>query len=143
MAGEKVLLVDDEVEFVEALSERLQARGLQVEVAGDGPEAIKKVGEAPFDVVILDMAMPGMNGIDTLRAIKKDHPHLQVVLLTGHGTTQKGVEAMKLGAMDFLEKPADINLLLEKVREAKAISDDLVEQETEAIISDILKTKGW
>jgi DNA-binding NtrC family response regulator len=143
MPGERVLLVDDEADFVEALSARMEARGVTVETADSGPAALEKMEAQRFDVVVLDLAMPGMDGIETLTAMRERDPDVQVILLTGRATLQKGVEAMKLGAMDFLEKPADINLLLERIRQAKAVSDERVEQKTQQVIQDILRTKGW
>ncbi len=143
LAAEKVLLVDDEEDFVEALSARLEARGLHVDVAASGQQALEKIGGKRFDVVIMDLSMPGMDGIETLQQMRQDNPEIQVVLLTGHGSLQKGIEAMKLGAMDFLEKPADIELLLEKVRTAKAKTSADDEKQTQSLIDDILKTKGW
>ncbi|MFH1132208.1 MAG: response regulator [Pseudomonadota bacterium] len=143
MAGEKVLLVDDEEDFVEALVARMEARGLSTTVATNGPKALEKARQQDFHVVILDLAMPGMDGIETLRQLKAENPNVQVVLLTGHATLEKGIQAMKLGAMDFIEKPVDIKVLLEKIREAKSKSDAATEQETNQIIQDIVKTKGW
>lgn len=143
MAGEKVLLVDDEQEFVQALSERLQVREIRVDIANDGQTALKIAKEKSFDVIVLDLAMPGMDGIETLKELKNINPDLQVILLTGRGTLQKSVEAMKLGAMDFLEKPVHINLLMDKIKAAKAETMQAQESKTEQIISEILKTKGW
>jgi DNA-binding NtrC family response regulator len=143
MANEHVLLVDDEVDFVEALSTRLKARGLGVEVAKDGYEALEKARVQQFDAIILDLAMPGMDGVETLRGLRKIQSEIQVIFLTGHGTLETGVEAMKLGAMDFLEKPTDINLLIEKVRKAGSITSAAREQKTQQMIEDIIKTRGW
>jgi DNA-binding NtrC family response regulator len=143
MAGERVLLVDDEEDFVDALSARLEARDLEVESASSGQEAIEKARARRYDAVIMDLAMPGMSGIDALQVLRDEQPELQIILLTGHATLQKGVEAMKVGAMDFLEKPADVEVLMDKIREAKAKSEHYVEKHTQEIIDDILKTKGW
>ena len=143
MADEKVLLVDDEEDFVEALSMRLESRGMKVEVANTGPEAIEKASKQQFDAIVLDLAMPGMDGIETLTRLKESHADVQVLLLTGRATLQKGVEAMKLGAMDFLEKPVEIDLLLEKIRQAKTEADKASEKKTQALIDDILKSKAW
>jgi DNA-binding NtrC family response regulator len=143
MANEKVLLVDDEEDFVEALSMRLESRGMQVEVAHTGPEAIEKASRQQFDAIVLDLAMPGMDGIETLTRLKESHADVQVLLLTGRATLQKGVEAMKLGAMDFLEKPVEIDVLLEKIRDAKSEADKASAKKTQALIDDILKSKGW
>lgn len=143
MASVRVLLVDDELDFIQALSERLKIRDIYVDTAIDGQKALAKAKARKYDAIILDLAMPGMDGIETLKSLKDVNPDLQVILLTGRGSVQKSVEAIKLGAMDFLEKPADINLLMEKIRAAKEKGDHAAEQKTEHIISDILKTKGW
>jgi len=143
MANEHVLLVDDEEDFVEALSMRMEARGLVVEAARNGYEALEKARGQRFDAIILDLAMPGMDGVETLRGLRVDQPELQVIFLTGHGTLETGVEAMKLGAMDFLEKPTDFNLLIEKVRKAGAKTSAAREQKTQQMIDDVIKTKGW
>ncbi|OGL42242.1 MAG: two-component system response regulator [Candidatus Schekmanbacteria bacterium RBG_13_48_7] len=143
MPGEKVLLVDDEEEFTSVLSERMESRGLNVDIADSGISALDKVHEHPYDVIILDLAMPGMDGIETLKRIRELNPDLQVILLTGHATLEKGVEAVKLGAMDFLEKPADIQQLMQKIKDAKANRMLLVQKKTEEKIKNILRTKGW
>ncbi len=143
MAGEKVLLVDDEAQFVEAFSDRLAARGLAVEKAGNGLEALEKVRTGSYDAVILDLFMPQIDGIETLKIMLKDNPDLQVILLTGQASLQKGIEAMKLGAMNFLEKPANIEKLMEQIREAKANRMLLTNRRLEDKMSDILRTKGW
>jgi DNA-binding NtrC family response regulator len=140
---EKVLLVDDEAEFLDTLAERMRHRGMQVSTSMSAEEAIRTTADGDFDVVILDLLMPGMDGIQALKALKKKRPDLQVILLTGHATVQKGIEAMKLGAMDLLEKPADINELTERIQKAKARKMILVEKKTEKKIRDILKSKSW
>ncbi|MFP3870739.1 MAG: response regulator [Syntrophobacteria bacterium] len=118
MEKQRVLLVDDEEEFVSALSERLMLRGIQVETALNGEEALVKLYDNPVDVVILDVMMPGLGGLEVLRQIKTSHPGTQVVLLTGQGSTKEGIEGMRLGAFDYLIKPVDIEELLAKMREA-------------------------
>lgn len=143
MAKEKVLLVDDEAEFTEALSERMKARGLEVDTADSGYTALEKVKDASYDAIILDMAMPGLDGIETMKKLLEKHPDLQIILLTGYATLEKGVEAVKLGAKDFLEKPADINKLMEMIKEAKAERMLLVEKGMEDEMKKILKSKGW
>jgi DNA-binding NtrC family response regulator len=140
---EKVLLVDDEAEFLDTLAERMRNRGMQVSTSMSAEEAIRTTETGDYDVVILDLLMPGMDGIQALKALKKKKPDLQVILLTGHATVQKGIEAMKLGAMDLLEKPADINELTEKIQKAKARKMILVEKKTEDKIRDILRSKSW
>lgn len=140
---ERVLLVDDEEEFTSVLSERMEARGLSVETADSGYTALEKAKESMYDAVILDLAMPGMDGIETLKGLLEINPDLQVILLTGQATLQKGVEAVKLGALDFLEKPADIQQLTGKIEEAKTRRMILVEKRNEDAIKQILETKGW
>lgn len=117
-----VLLVDDEEEFVSALSERLMLRGIDVEIALDGEEALARMDEKPPDVVILDVMMPGLSGLEVLKRIRGLHPQTQVILLTGQGSTKEGIEGMRLGAFDYLIKPVDIEEMLERMKEAvKAI----------------------
>jgi DNA-binding NtrC family response regulator len=143
MPAEKVLLVDDEPEFVQVLSQRMESRGVGVDTAASGREALEKVRGKSYDAIILDLAMPEMDGIETLKRLLEDNPDLQVVLLTGYATLEKGVEAIKLGAMDFLEKPAEIQELMEKIRKAKANRMLIVEKRAEEKIKSILETKGW
>ena len=143
MAREKVLLVDDEVEFTEILSERMETRGVDVDTAANGLEALEKASEGTYDAIILDLSMPEMDGIETLKRLLADKPDLQVILLTGKATLEKGVEAMKLGAVDFLEKPADIKKLMEKIQKAKAHRMVIVEKKMEDKIKDILGDKSW
>jgi len=118
MAEYRVLLVDDEEEFVSALSERLMLRGIEVDSALNGEEALARLVEKEFEVVILDVMMPGLSGLEVLRQIKSTHPNTQVILLTGHGSTREGIEGMRLGAFDYLIKPVDIEEMLEKMKEA-------------------------
>lgn len=143
MTEGRVLLVDDDPEFTGVLSERMESRGVGVDTAASGPEALEKVREGSYDAIVLDLAMPEMDGIETLKRMLQDHPDLQVILLTGHATLERGIEAIKLGAMDFLEKPAEIQKLMEKIRTAKANRMLLVEKRAEEKLKDILKTKGW
>jgi DNA-binding NtrC family response regulator len=140
---EKILLVDDEREFLTVMSERMAARGMDVTTADSAQEALQKVESGTYDAIVLDLKMPGMDGIETLKAIKMRNPTLQVILLTGHATLEKGVEAMKLGAMDFVEKPADLNTLTEKIRTAKARKMVLVAKQTETKLKSIINAKGW
>lgn len=116
----EVLLVDDEEQFVSALSARLQLRGLKVEAVSNGKEALALVEKKAFDAIVLDLVMPGINGIDILRRMKTFEPGLQIIMLTGHGTVTAGVEAMKSGALDFLVKPFDLNALLARIATAKS-----------------------
>lgn len=121
MIPSHVMLVDDEVPFVETMTKRLSKRDLKVSAAYSGPEALKRLSsEKTVDVVILDVKMPGMDGIETLREIKKAHPLVEVIMLTGHATIETAIEGMKLGAFDYLMKPCDIDQLLDKVGQATA-----------------------
>jgi DNA-binding NtrC family response regulator len=140
---EKVLLVDDEEEFVETLAERMRTRGMEVATTNSGADALERVGAEDFDVVVLDLKMPGIDGMEALERIKRRRPDIQVVLLTGYATVEKGVEAIKLGALEFLEKPVDLASLTDAIRKAKATKMVLVEKETEERIKDILEHKGW
>jgi DNA-binding NtrC family response regulator len=114
----KVLLVDDEVEFVNTLAQRLKLRDLLVDTVYDGPQALDFIRKLEPDVIVLDLKMPGLHGIEVLREIKKTRPEIQVIILTGHGTEKDEEEARKLGGFDFLHKPADIDLLIAKIKEA-------------------------
>jgi len=114
-----VLLVDDEVPFVETMTKRLKKRDLVVNVAFSGQEALDILDKnRNTDVVILDVKMPGMDGIETLSKIKKSYPLIEVVMLTGHATVESAIEGMKKGAYDYLMKPCDIDQLMQKVEEA-------------------------
>ena len=107
----KVLLVDDESPFVEALSKRLTMRELQVSIALSGPEALEKLEhDSNTDVVVLDVKMPGMDGIETLKAIKARYPLIEVIMLTGHATVESAIDGMKVGALDYLMKPCDMDV---------------------------------
>jgi len=114
-----VLLVDDEEKFLEVLSQRLVTRGVDADTSTSGEEALVKIKNKAFDAIVLDLMMPGIGGIETLKRIRKENPELQIIMLTGKGTVDKAVEVMKVGAIDFLEKPADINKLIDKIGEAK------------------------
>jgi CheY-like chemotaxis protein len=137
-------LVDDEEEFTQLLAERMEARGVTVDTASSGFEAIEKVESgAKYDVIVLDLAMPGMDGLQTLERLLKANEDLQIILLTGHATLQKGIQAVRLGAREVIEKPADLSALLEKISEAKLDRVMLVEKRMEESIQEILKSKGW
>jgi DNA-binding NtrC family response regulator len=115
----KVLIVDDEKDFVEMLALRLKEEGEKVTPAYSGKECLDVLEKAEIDVVILDIKMPGMDGIDTLREIKRRFPLVEVIMLTGHGSTETAVQGMKLGAFDYLLKPADFNDLTSKLENAR------------------------
>jgi DNA-binding NtrC family response regulator len=116
-----VLLVDDEAAFVETMAKRLTKRGLKVYSALSGKEALDRLadgGPSKVDVVILDVKMPGMDGLETLAAIKQHHYNIEVLMLTGHATVENAIEGMKGGAFDYLMKPCDLDQLLAKVAQA-------------------------
>jgi DNA-binding response OmpR family regulator len=118
MENWKVLLVDDEEDFVSTLAERLTLRGVQARTALNGEEALRAVaGDRPH-IVVLDVMMPGMSGLEVLKRIKADHPALPVILLTGIGSTKEGVDGMRLGAFDYLMKPLQLEELTQKISEA-------------------------
>ena len=140
---EKVLLVDDEKDFLSIMSERMQTRGMDVSTAASAKEAIQLAETESFDAIILDLQMPEMDGLEALKALKAKKPELQIILLTGHATVERGIEAMKLGAMDLMEKPADLKILTEKIKKAQAKKMILVEKQTEEKIKHIIGGKGW
>jgi len=118
-----VLIVDDEVPFVETLVKRLARRDVRVDFAFSGQQALEKLavsGPTKTDVVILDVKMPGMDGLETLAEIKEKHPLIEVIMLTGHATVESAIEGMKQGAFDYLMKPCEVDVLLQKIDEAAA-----------------------
>lgn len=141
--SEKILLVDDEKDFLAVMSERMTARGMDVTTAESAQEALAQVESGSFDAIVLDLMMPGVDGIETLKAIKQRKPELQVILLSGHATLEKGIEAMKLGAMDFVEKPANIDELTNRIKKAQAQKAVIVEQQMESKLKSIINAKGW
>jgi DNA-binding NtrC family response regulator len=141
--SEKILLVDDEEDFLEAMAERMRNKGMEVTTTTSAAEALKMIEKESFDAVILDFLMPDMDGLEALKRFKDKRPELQVILLTGHATVKRGIEAMKLGAMDLVEKPADMQKLSDKIKKARAKKMILVEKKIEAKIQDILRDKGW
>jgi len=121
MAIANVLLVDDETPFVETMTKRLTKRDLHIISAFSGAEALERLKDQEnIEVIILDVKMPGMDGIETLKEIKKRHPLVEVIMLTGHATVETAIFGMKEGAFDYLMKPCDIDLLVFKVSEAAA-----------------------
>jgi len=114
----RILLVDDEIDFVETMVKRFRIRKMPIETAGSGAEALKLVDEQDFDVVILDVRMPGMGGMEVLRQIRAKRPLTEVIMLTGHASLDAGMQGMSLGAYDYVLKPADFDELLDKVRRA-------------------------
>jgi len=114
----RVLLVDDEKEFVETLVKRLEKRKLSVAAVNGGREAIELMKKTAFDVVVLDVRMPDMDGISTLKEIKRIQPSVEVIMLTGHANMEVAMQGMELGAFDYLMKPMDIDELLYKLQDA-------------------------
>jgi len=135
----RILLVDDEKDFVEMLTLRLEETGEEVLQAYSGMESLEKLKETEVDVVILDIKMPGMDGIETLQEIKKRYPLVEVIMLTGHGTIETAVQGMKLGAYDFLIKPADFDDLTTKLNKARERKHDQLERIRKAEAASLLR----
>ena len=114
----KLLLVDDEVKFLESLSQRLSLREFDVTTASDGQQAIKAAKGGKFDVAILDLRMPGMDGTEVLKILKDKHKWLEVIMLTGYGSIDSAAECTRLGAFGYLEKPYDFDKLVDVLKEA-------------------------
>ncbi len=115
MAQIRVLLVDDETGFLEAMRKRLTRRGLQVRLAAGGQEALDLLEQAPSDVVVLDQKMPEMDGMETLRRLRARHPQVRVIILTGHATVDAAATGITLGAYDYLVKPCDLETLIAQI----------------------------
>ncbi|NIQ89024.1 MAG: response regulator [Deltaproteobacteria bacterium] len=128
MKNMKVLLVDDEEEFVKALAERLKMRDLRSDTVLDGEEALSFVEDQEPDVMVLDLKMPGIDGMEVLRQVRKAYPKIQVIILTGHGTEKHEEEAKRLGAFDYLEKPVNLDVLVKKMKAAyrRKLEDTMV-----------------
>jgi DNA-binding NtrC family response regulator len=119
MAGKiKLLIVDDEVQFLNALGQRLEIRDFQVTKATNGAEAVQAARNDKFDLALLDLKMPGMDGKEVLQLLKREHKHLEVIILTGHGSLDSAVECTKLGAYGYLPKPYELEHLIKVLREA-------------------------
>ncbi len=139
----KVLLVDDEVDFLTILAARLESRGLKVTTVTRGEDAVAKVENEVFDLIILDLSMPGIDGLETLKRIKAKQPDAEIIMLTGQASIRTGIEAMKLGAEDFLQKPVNISTLMDKISEAKDKRMLVLQSKNIMEIEKILQTKGW
>ncbi len=138
----KVLIVDDEQDFVEMFSMRLQEAGEKIFTAFSGQEGLDKLAQERIDVVILDIKMPGMDGIETLKEIKKKYPLVEVILLTGHGTAETAVEGMKVGAFDYLMKPADFDDITAKLIAARERKDEQEERIRKAEAKLLVRRSG-
>jgi DNA-binding NtrC family response regulator len=139
----RVLLVDDEEEFVETLAQRLEVRDFEVATALSGAEALERLEDREIDVVVLDLQMPGVDGIQVLRKIKESRPLIEVIMLTGHATVETAIEGMKLGAFDFLIKPTETEELVEKIARAFSRKSEQDRRIQEAEIDRIVKRRGW
>ena len=116
----RVLLVDDERDFLDIMAERIRSRGMAVTTATSAEEAAKLVERGSYDIVIMDFMMPAMDGFKALKLLKDVQPEIQVILLTGDAAADKCSEALRLGALDVIEKPADLSLLIQIIKDAKA-----------------------
>ena len=143
MKPDRVLLVDDEASFLEVLAERMRGRGLEVTCATSGTEAIRLAQEETYDAVVLDLAMPGLDGLETLRRLRAMQPELQVMILSGRATVKTAVEAIQLGAIDIFEKPTEVETLVARIRSARATRIAEEENATQEQIDEILRTRGW
>ena len=134
-----VMLVDDEVEFLETLMKRMKKRNVNVTGVKSGEEALEFLAGNPIDVTVLDVKLPGMGGIETLRQIKKMYPLMEVIMLTGHANVEVAVKGMEIGAFDYLMKPMDIDELLYKIHDAykkKSIQENKIKSIKEAVGSE-------
>ena len=131
MKKPRILIVDDEFELVSALEERLNLRGFKARGVTTGTDALASLEEWRCDVVLLDVKMPGLGGLELMEKIKEDHPHIEVVLLTGHGSAQDAESGMSLGAFDYLQKPIKIVDLVKILLAATARGGQGGDQETE------------
>ncbi len=120
----KVLLVDDETDFLAIMAERIRTRGMDVSTATSAENALNMILKESYDVVIMDFLMPEMDGFKALKLFKKSRPDLSIILLTANVPQETCLEAIKLGAMYVIEKPADLNLLTQKIEEAKALKTE-------------------
>jgi DNA-binding NtrC family response regulator len=121
----KVLIADDEVEFASTLLTRLQLRKFAATMVNSGEAALRAVTEYQPDILLLDLKMPDLDGLEVLARLKDDFPRMQVIILTGHGSFEVGLEGMELGAYDYIMKPVDLNRLIEKIEEAYKAKNDL------------------
>lgn len=139
----RVLLVDDEEQFVDVLSQRLMTRDFEVLKAFSGDEAISILEKKDIDVVVLDVMMPARDGISTLTEIRRMRPLTEVIMLTGNTTVDTAINGMKLGAYDYLLKPTDTRILVEKLTQAYQRKKDQEERIRNAEVERIVKTRGY
>lgn len=143
LSSAKVLLVDDEETFVETLAERLELRGFATQTATTGDAALDILQKHAVDVVVLDVVMPGKDGIETLKIIKSINPLVEVIMLTGHATVETAIQGMRLGAYDYLMKPTDTEELILKINKARDRKVEHEERIQQAHIDNLVKTRGW
>ncbi len=117
--SEKVLIVDDEKDFLDIIAERIRARGMDVSTAASAEDALNMVEEESFDVVIMDFMMPELDGFKAIKLMKAKRPEVQIILLTGNVPDEKRIEARAIGALDVIEKPPDLKDLIQKIKKAK------------------------
>ncbi|MBU1172017.1 MAG: response regulator [Proteobacteria bacterium] len=139
----RLLLVDDEQEFTDTLKQRLEIRDFSVNVAYSGEQALSQFNQDETDVIILDVLMPGISGIETLERFKTSAPLVEVIMLTGNATVENAIQGMKKGAYDYLMKPVETELLVEKINEAYKIKHDHEERIRQAEIQRIINHQGW
>jgi CheY-like chemotaxis protein len=139
----RVLLVDDEEDFLETLSSRLELRGLKVSAVTSGEQAVSEAKQQEYDAIVVDLSMPGIDGLETLKRIKADNPNAEIIMLTGQASVQSGVEAMKLGAGDFLQKPVELSELMAKIGEAKSKKMLVLQKQSQEEVRKILQSKSW
>jgi DNA-binding response OmpR family regulator len=139
----KVLLVDDEESFLTTLAKRLEMRGMAVTTVTRGQDAVATVEKQDYDLVVLDLSMPGIDGLETLRLIKARQPEAEIIMLTGEGSIRTSIAAMKLGAEDFLQKPVNMTELIVKISEAKDKRLHILQKKSVKKIEKILQTRAW
>ena len=140
MKGSKILLVDDETVFTDNMTKLLTTRGYFVTAVDNGEAAVRILGGKDFDVIVLDLKMPGMDGITTLKEIKKLRLFTQTLILTGHGSIDTALEAVKLGAYDYLTKPCEIDELVSKIEGAWEKKDDKEKRDTQEKIQRVVES---
>ena len=143
MENAKILLVDDETDFTDTMSQLLRTRGYRVTAVNGGESAIKALGQEKYDVMVLDLKMPGMDGMATLKEAKKLELFTETLILTGHATVDTALEAIKLGAYDYLTKPCEIDDLVQKIQGAWNKKDAVEKQEIKKNIDRIVEGKGF
>jgi DNA-binding NtrC family response regulator len=143
MKGARILLVDDEVDFTENMTKLLENRGYLVTAVNSGDSAIKALQQDKYDVMVLDLKMPGMDGITTLKEVGKLQLFTETLILTGHGAVDTALEAMKLGAYDYLAKPCEVDELVEKIEGAWEKKDTKEKEHLRKTIDGIVEGKGF